>query len=350
MAMAEIEVFGAGIFGLTIAYCLQKRGAKVRVIEKRSVGAGASGGVVGALAPHSPDNWNDKKQFQFESLIATAAFWAEVDAQSGIASGYGQTGRLVALLDQRELDLAHERAVSAVTVWHGQAEWQVVAENWPQNWGQGSPTGFFSYDTLSARISPNAACASLAKAFRQNGGEILEGQSVGLGADASVLCTGYEGLLELSEGPDGPVGKGIKGQGLLLDHAASDSPQIYAAGLHFIPHADGTLAIGSTSEKIWRTAGETDANLDALYRRAMAEFPQISSAKVRARWAGVRPCGSRRAPILGRHPVLANTFVANGGFKIGFGVAVKAGQVMADLVLNGQADIPKGFSVEANFN
>ncbi|MDA0222421.1 MAG: FAD-dependent oxidoreductase [Rhodobacterales bacterium] len=349
MAMAEIEVFGAGIFGLTVAYCLQKRGAKVRVIEKRRVGAGASGGVVGALAPHSPDNWNDKKQFQFESLIATKAFWAEVDGISGIASGYGQTGRLVALLDQRELDLARERVASAKTVWQGHAEWRVVPSGWTQNWGPDSPTGFFSFDTLSARISPRAACASLAAAFLRNGGEILEGQTVGQGADAAVLCTGYEGLLEMSAGPDGPVGKGIKGQGLLVDFVASDLPQIYAAGLHFIPHADGTLAIGSTSEKAWDDSSGTDANLEALYRRAIAEFPQLSTAKVLNRWAGVRPCGSRRAPVLGRHPRLENTFVANGGFKIGFGVVVKAGQVMADLVLSGQASIPKGFSVEANF-
>ena len=52
--------------------------------------------------------------------------------------------------------------------------------------------------------------------------------------------------------------------------------------------------------------------------------------------------------MLGRHPTRDNVFIANGGFKIGFGVAVKTGQVMADLVLTGQADIPDGFSVEAN--
>jgi glycine/D-amino acid oxidase-like deaminating enzyme len=35
--------------------------------------------------------------------------------------------------------------------------------------------------------------------------------------------------------------------------------------------------------------------------------------------------------------------VANGGFKIGFGMAPKVAQVMADLVLEGRDRVPEGF-------
>ena len=62
--MADVTIYGAGVFGLSIAWSCITRGAKVRVIEKKSVGAGSSGGPVGALSPHTPDNWNVKKQFQ----------------------------------------------------------------------------------------------------------------------------------------------------------------------------------------------------------------------------------------------------------------------------------------------
>ena len=37
--------------------------------------------------------------------------------------------------------------------------------------------------------------------------------------------------------------------------------------------------------------------------------------------------------MLGAHPLRPGQFVANGGFKIGFGVAPLAGEAMADLVL-----------------
>jgi glycine oxidase len=38
--------------------------------------------------------------------------------------------------------------------------------------------------------------------------------------------------------------------------------------------------------------------------------------------------------------------VANGGFKIGFGIAPRVAQVMADLVLDGRETYPAAFRVE----
>jgi glycine/D-amino acid oxidase-like deaminating enzyme len=65
------------------------------------------------------------------------------------------------------------------------------------------------------------------------------------------------------------------------------------------------------------------------------------------RWAGVRPRAASLAPLLGAWPGRPGQFIANGGFKIGFGIAPKVGQVMADLVLDGRAAIPAEFSVAA---
>ena len=348
MAMAEIEVFGAGIFGLTIAFTLQKRGAAVRLIEKRSIGAGASGGVVGALAPHTPDSWNDKKQFQFESLIATESFWAEVDSLSGLSSGYGRIGRLVALETEREHFLAQGRVKSAVDFWGNQAQWRVVPAGGDGDWAPASKTGFLAFETLSARIMPKDACASLAAAFVALGGEICVGTTTGKGAQATVCCTGYEGLQALSQDLNAPFGKGVKGQGVLLAFPAAGQPQVFADGLHIIPHANGTVAVGSTSEIDWQDPTATDNQLDLLLARAGDICPRLKGADILQRWAGVRPRGPKRVPVLGRHPLKDRTYIANGGFKIGFGVAVRAGQVMADLILNGTADIPLGFSVQAN--
>ena len=76
-------MLGAGAFGLSIAWVCVQRGARVRVIDPNGVAAGSSGGIVGALAPHTPENWNDKKQFQLESLLMAGRFWAEVEDASG---------------------------------------------------------------------------------------------------------------------------------------------------------------------------------------------------------------------------------------------------------------------------
>ena len=352
MTMPEIEILGAGVFGLAIAYACLRKGARVRVLEKRRVAAGSSGGVVGALAPHTPDNWNEKKQFQFDSLIAAQDFWSDVDALSGVRSGYGRNGRLMAIADDRQLELARARVESARQNWKGLAEWQVIPVSEAGPFAPVSPTGYVVHETLSARMSPRGACTSLAGAVRALGGEIVEGttrdMTRGRGADATILCTGYEGLEELSRELGAPIGKGIKGQGLLLAHDAHDMPQLFADGRHIIPHANATVAIGSTTENEWDDPTAVDEQIDAIHEHAVEICPVLHGAKVLQRWAGVRPRGRRRAPILDRHPLRENVYIANGGFKIGFGVAVKVAQVMADLVIDGKADIPASFTLAAN--
>jgi glycine oxidase len=52
--------------------------------------------------------------------------------------------------------------------------------------------------------------------------------------------------------------------------------------------------------------------------------------------------------MLGAYPGRSGHFIANGGFKIGFGMAPKIAQVMADLILEGRDTIPDGFRVESN--
>ena len=61
MASVDLTVRGGGAFGLCIAWEAARRGARVRLIETVQIGAGSSGGIVGALSPHVPENWNPKK-------------------------------------------------------------------------------------------------------------------------------------------------------------------------------------------------------------------------------------------------------------------------------------------------
>ena len=336
---------GAGIFGLSVAYACARRGARVRVVDPRGVAAGASGGVVGALAPHTPENWNPKKAFQLESLLMAASHWAEVDALSGLTSGYGRLGRLQPVLPgERAMALAQERAKGAKALWQGEATWQIADAN-AGDWAPCTETGKLVIDTLSARLHPKRACKSLAAAIIAIGGEIVaEAKPCG----GLVWATGYEGLCRLNVETGKPVGSGVKGQAALLQYDAHDQPQLFADGVHIVPHEDGTVAVGSTSERSFDDPTDTDAQLDELLARAVAVCPVLGAAPVLLRWAGVRPRAKSRAPLLGAWPGRPGQFIANGGFKIGFGMAPRVGEVMAGLVLEGRDDIPDGFRVEDN--
>ncbi|MDR5653703.1 NAD(P)/FAD-dependent oxidoreductase [Ruixingdingia sedimenti] len=333
MATPDLTVMGAGVFGLSVAWAAARRGARVRVIDPHDPGAGASGGLVGALAPHVPEQWNEKKQFQLESLLMAAGWWAGVAAAGGVDPGHARVGRWQPLADARAVEQARARAAGAAALWRGAADWRVVPAA-QGGWAPPAPSGWMVEDTLSARLSPRRGVAALVAAIRARGGEVL---ADGAAAGPVVWATGAAGLRAMG------AGDGVKGQALALRLNAADRPQIYADGLHIVPHADGTVAIGSTSERVYDAPDTVDGQLDALHARAVALLPCLAGAPVVARWAGERPRAKSRAPLLGPWPGRAGHFVANGGFKIGFGVAPKVGEVMADLVLDGRDAIPEGF-------
>ena len=343
--MADVTIRGAGIFGLSIAWACLKKGATVRVIDPHGPGAGASGGVVGALAPHVPENWNAKKAFQFESLLMSGPFWAEVEKVGGLSSGYGRTGRLQPIADDHTLALANAREGTAQELWQDHATWRVIPAT-GSAWEPHSPTGFLIHDTLSARMHPRRACAALVAALRAKGAEIT---TDGPEAGHILHATGTAGLQELTRHHSRTVGNGVKGQGAVLEYAMPNAPQLFADTIHIIPHADGTTAIGSTSERDYEDPDTTDAQLDEVIARARRAVPALAEAKVIERWAGVRPRSRSRAPILGAHPLYPDQFIANGGFKIGFGMAPKVAQVMADLMLDGVNHIPADFWPEASY-
>jgi glycine oxidase len=352
MAMADVTVVGGGVFGLAVAWACARRGAAVRLMDRRRIGAGASGGLTGALAPHVPEGWNTIKAFQFDSLVMSGDWWRAVAKAAGSDPGYRGTGRIQPLADAAAVERARERSAGAAAHWEDAAQWAVVPAETVPGLKLDCPTGLVIHDTLSARLHPRRACAALAGAVRALGGEVLEGLAVTTtdpadkGARATIWATGWEGLTAM-DGADGqPAGGGIKGQALLLDHDARGAPVVFAPGLFLVAHDDGTLAVGSTSERSFDAPDTTDQKLDALLARACAVCPEIAGATVLQRWAGVRPRARSGAPMLGALPGRPGEFIANGGFGIGFGIAPKVAETMADLVLDGHDAIPAEFRPE----
>ena len=339
----DISVRGAGILGLSIAWRCVQAGARVELVDPHGVAAAASGGIVGALAPHVPENWNDKKQFQLDSLLMAPAFWAEVAETGGGDPGYARLGR-VQPLAEAGVDLARSRAVGAEAVWSDNARWKVTDA--AQGWDVPSPSGFYVFDTLSAHIHPRRACDAVAAALGARGWHVVTDATA---SPAKIVwATGVTGLEALNEGARRPMGQGIKGQAALLRLDRTGLPQLFTDTLHIIPHLDGTVAIGSTTEREFENANETDALLEEVLARARAAVPELAGADVIQRWAGLRPRARSRAPMLGDWPDHPEHYVANGGFKIGLGMAPKIAEVMTQLLLEDVDNIPQSFRVEAS--
>ncbi len=339
--MAKITVIGAGVYGLASALALLQDGHRVTVLEKRRVGQGASGGLVGALSPHVPEDWNIRKQFQLGALLSAADYWAGVEALSGLPSGYGRVGRYMPLDDAYEAEKARGRIAGAARLWPAGFDWRLVdrAEGIAP---EAAPFGLV-HETLSARINPRMACAALAGAVLGLGGEIEESCEVETLEGLSVIAAGVgsHALLEPYLGA-GKI-RGVKGQAALLSGGLpKGSPVIYGSGVYIIPHSDGRVAVGATSENKFEDAARTDALLDGVLEKAYGIVPALREADVLERHAGLRPRAPKPEAMLGQ--LDENTFVATGGFKTGLGNAHKIAEALA-MMLRGEApDIPKDLS------
>ena len=52
--------------------------------------------------------------------------------------------------------------------------------------------------------------------------------------------------------------------------AAGDRPQLFADGLHVVPHHDGTVAVGSTAERDFAAPDTTDDRLEFLAQKLLS--------------------------------------------------------------------------------
>lgn len=334
----RIAVMGAGAMGLALAWELARRGAPVVVVEAVRPGAGASGGLVGALAPHAPEGWTEAKALQLDALLMAEGWWAQVTEAGGVSPGYARLGRVQPIEGEAARVRAEARARAARDLWQGRATWEIRPAGAVP--GLRLACAEVVFDTLSARIAPRGAVAALVAALAAKGVAVVQGTEPPPGTRAVVWADGAAGLARLG------LGGAQKGQAALLAADWRGAAQVSAPGLHVVPHADGTVAVGSTSEREF--AGlETDSQLEAVLARARALCPDLAGAAVIERWAGLRPRAASRQPVLGPLPDRPGEWVLNGGFKTGFAMAPLLGGMLAEMLLGEGDRVPADWRVAA---
>lgn len=375
--MVDLLIAGGGIMGLWAAVMADRAGLKTVLVERDRIGAGASGGVLGALMPYMPDRWDAKKQFQFDALVTIEQEIAHLEAQTGLSAGYRRSGRLMPLPKPhlRTIALRHEQ--DALVNWR-QADrrffWHVqdhpAAAGWPESAAMASGLVF---DTLAARVDPRrllsvlTASLRLSRHVRIEEGQALaaldpvagqamfaDGRSLAFGS--CILAAGVETFRHLDglEQPaaSGSSGAAVKGQAAVLKADLDPAlPVIFMDGLYIVPHDNGLVAVGSTSENSFSDPLSNDHLLEDLLDRARSVVPLLAEAPVVERWAGLRPKAIGRDPMTGRHLDFPRLYTLTGGFKISFGLAHRlAASVIAEM--GGQRDeaLPDSFRSSSHFS
>jgi len=389
----DVCIVGGGVVGLWVARCLSCSGLKIALVEQKYCGSGASGGVLGALMAHTPENWNAKKQFQFDALAELAGQIEILEEETGRQTGYKRCGRLMPIRRQNFLNRARQRSTEAEIYWrhggkhgskhgsehggkHGSKHgsetfgFDVVAAGAADATTQAStielhatqgdashyagwlapecaPLGYV-HDTLAARIHPEMYIAAL-KASVSAAPDIAlmehwhfghfdeerrivhsAGGASRLIAERIVLAAGYETFPLLEPMLGRVIGGGVKGQAAVFACPEGiGKPLIYDDGVYIVPHSNGLCAVGSTTEKQWQDAARPDMTRWDFIERAKALCVPLKTADMLGRWAGVRPRCRLTDPLVGRLPGRP-VWVATGGYKITFGIAHRMARYIAN--------------------
>ena len=368
----SLLIVGGGIMGLWAAVKAERLGIDTLLVDEGAIGSGASGGLLGALMPHMPDRWSDKKQFQLDALVSLEAEIAAVEHETGLSAGYRRSGRIIPLPKPHLRPIAERHSSEALTNWSQSEDrfrWHVLDAPPLGDWiDPAVGEAGFVHDTLAGRVAPRSllavlkACLAKAKHVRviencgvvsldiaQGRATLANGESLAFGH--VIMSAGHHSFpmigaaLGFAEG--GRMGQPVKGQAALLQADADPSmPVVFLNGLYVVPHEDGTVAIGSTSEEEFAEPFSTDEKLEVLIEKARQIVPRLANASVIERWAGLRPKAVGREPMVGAAPDNPRFIALTGGFKVSFGLAHRLADAALAVVRGENPDIPTSFTLE----
>jgi glycine oxidase len=354
----DVVVMGGGIVGCSIAYHLTLAGARVLLLERDHLGAGASGVAAGMLAPQVEAAFDDP----FFALILLgraehAPLAAALLDDVGLDVECRWTGIIRVAKDEAER-VELQRRHRWQTARGLRAEWLEASELGRQDPLLGGAVGRMLAGGLwlpdegqvrSPRLIQALAAATLKRgariveaapvvAFAGDGDRIAGVRVSGAGggqvvsAATYVLAAGiWSADLGRTIGLDLPLAP-VKGQIVTL-RALSPFPRqvIWSGECYLVPKVDGQVILGATEEDGNYDPRPTLAGLGLLSEAALEFLPWAGQLAVEGMWAGLRPATPDRYPIVGRAPGHDNLILATAHFRSGVLLGPLTGRAVAGL-------------------
>jgi glycine oxidase len=353
---ADVIVVGAGIIGCGVARELARRGARVRVFESRTVGAGATQASAGVLAPYIEAAPGPLLDLATRSLDMYDRFVADVSDESGVAVEYRRCGTLEVALDAAEADRL-ENSVKADHMPAAHAEWLDGSQ--ARSLETTLPESVLGARLVKAHayVAATQLTEALTWAALRHGAEVEAGRLVASVADRSrdVMVTAVDGerwtadavvvatgswTSHLNVEPaTGPAVKPIRGQLLrLMWRGDTLGRVIWGPDCYIVPWTDGTVLVGATVEDVGFDERTTAAGVRDLLDAACDLLPAIWGATFLEARGGLRPATTDGLPLIGRIETSPRVVYATGHYRNGVLLAPVTASLVADLVLADQAD------------
>lgn len=373
---ADVVVIGGGVIGTSAAYFLSNAGAKVVLVEKQKIAAGASG--------HGPGFFN--------------AFGGDFSRGDHLALGL-ESIRLIREhrehLEQfqQEPDWFNERPSIAPAFTEDALEHvrEMYNTNGPQLEAAGAGGTWFNAEELRREeplLGPNVLggyifpsvlqidgwkLANLyMSAAQQNGAEMITGEVAGLTWDGQ-RATGVRlaGGEEISAGsvvvamgswtPNASVWLGfplpicnLKGQLHVLNIPGNRNLKHHVIErIALMQYPDGRYLLAATpdpapggglrpTDAYVRPLYETHAlpeDTELLLETGLSRFPFLKDAEVIKDLAGGRPMSVDLLPMIGTTSTFDNVFIASGHGRKGIHLSAVTGKLITDLVNTGKTEL-----------
>jgi glycine oxidase len=342
----HIIVVGAGIVGLSVAYELASRGARVTVVDHRGIGQGATRASAGILAPYIEGHGQSLLQLGVASFRLYEDFVARVQNDSGQQVELDRTGTLQVALSEHEADhlVSIARGLAAADVPHRLVDGSGVRELEPSV-ADRAVNALFVPD--HGYVAAAALTLALFEAARRHGmtlvgsrGLALERTGDGgarlrtsgevLAGDAIVLAAGsWSSDLE----PATAV-KPIRGQLLHLRLGERPASRVLWGGrCYIVPWRDGSVLVGATVEDVGFDERATARGVQQLLDAATELVPLLAGATFEEVRVGLRPLMRDELPAIGPSSTLRNVIYATGHYRNGVLLAPLTAALIADLIL-----------------
>ena len=322
------------------------------MLDRAAPPAGATRVAAGMLAPVGELAFGEPELLRMTLAAAEAfpGFIAELEAASGMSSGYERCGALHVALDRdeaAELRRVHElqRSLDLGAEWLPPRRCRELEPGLTPSFNGGVHAP--EEAMVDPRLMTNALLAVLAgegvevRAGSEVTEAILDGERIEgvrtaageeLRADAVVIATGaWAGAAAwLPEHARPPV-RPVKGQILELRAPDGEPPckRIVASErIYLVPRPDGRLIAGATTEERGFDATVTAGGVHELLREAYRLLPDVAEMELVEAMAGLRPGTPDNLPLVGPG-ALDGLVLACGHYRNGILLAPLAGEAVA---------------------
>ena len=354
--MDDVLIVGGGVVGLSLAWELAGRGARVVVAERQTPGREASWAGAGILPPAvDAEDASAAERLTALSHRLHATWAAELRESTGIDTGYVRCGGIYLARDEVEkqfLEAAAELCARRQIECRRLTADELTNMEPSADWASASPqleAAWWLPDECQIR-NPRHLRALLV-ACQMRGVRVLPETEVlgfdveqervarvrtaqGTLAAAQICVTSGPWTRRLLEGLGVPTAiRPVRGQIALFGSGEPVLRRIVNEGPRYlVPRPDGRILVGSTEEDVGFDKRTTVEGIEGLLRFAIELVPGLRRAKLEQSWAGLRPATVDGLPYLGAVPGYQNLFVAAGHFRSGLhqspGTAVVMSQLM----------------------